>query len=226
MKILLVEDEPKVASFIKKGLEEQTYIVDLAYDGLMGKKLALSNAYDTIILDVILPSISGIELCKEIRKTNTSVPILLLTALGTTEDKVIGLDAGADDYLTKPFKFMELLARIRALTRRKSNQTTPTILTIADLEMDTGSKIVKRNSKIINLTAREFFLLEFFLKNKGIVLSRAVIAENIWEISFDTGTNIVDVYINYLRNKIDKGFSPKLIHTIIGMGYVLKIDEA
>ena len=226
MKILLVEDEPKVASFIKKGLEEQTYIVDLAYDGLMGKKLALSNEYDIIILDVILPSISGIELCKEIRKSNTSVPVLLLTALGTTEDKVIGLDAGADDYLTKPFKFMELLARIRALTRRKSNQTTPTILTIADLEMDTGSKIVKRNSKIINLTAREFFLLEFFLKNKGIVLSRAVIAENIWEISFDTGTNIVDVYINYLRNKIDKGFSPKLIHTIIGMGYVLKIDEA
>ena len=224
MKILLVEDEPKVASFIKKGLEEQTYIVDLAYDGLMGKKLALSNEYDIIILDVILPSISGIELCKEIRKSNTSVPVLLLTALGTTEDKVIGLDAGADDYLTKPFKFMELLARIRALTRRKSNQTTPTILTIADLEMDTGSKIVKRNGKIINLTAREFFLLEFFLKNKGIVLSRAVIAENIWEISFDTGTNIVDVYINYLRNKIDKGFSPKLIHTIIGMGYVLKIE--
>ena len=224
MKILLVEDEPKVASFIKKGLEEQTYIVDLAYDGLMGKKLALSNEYDIIILDVILPSISGIELCKEIRKSNTSVPVLLLTALGTTEDKVIGLDAGADDYLTKPFKFMELLARIRALTRRKSNQTTPTILTIADLEMDTGSKIVKRNGKIINLTAREFFLLEFFLKNKGIVLSSAVIAENIWEISFDTGTNIVDVYINYLRNKIDKGFSPKLIHTIIGMGYVLKIE--
>src|ERR1017187_8542393 len=130
MKILLVEDEQKVASFIKKGLEEQTYIVDLAYDGLMGKKLALSNEYDTIILDVILPSISGIELCKEIRKTNTSVPILLLTALGTTEDKVIGLHAGADDYLTKPFKFMELLARIRALTRRKSIQSTPTILTI------------------------------------------------------------------------------------------------
>jgi DNA-binding response OmpR family regulator len=226
MKILLVEDEPKVASFIKKGLEEQTYIVDQAYDGLMGKKLALTNEYDIIILDVILPSISGIELCKEIRKINTSVPILLLTALGTTEDKVIGLDAGADDYLTKPFKFMELLARIRALTRRKSNQATPSILSIADLEMDTGSKIVKRNGKIINLTAREFFLLEFFLRNKGRVLSRAEIAENIWEISFDTGTNIVDVYINYLRNKIDKGFSPKLIHTIIGMGYVLKIDEA
>jgi two-component system copper resistance phosphate regulon response regulator CusR len=224
LKILLVEDEPKVSSFIKKGLEEQTYIVDLAYDGLMGKKLALSNEYDIIILDVILPSISGIELCKEIRKVNTSVPILLLTALGTTEDKVIGLDAGADDYLTKPFKFMELLARIRALTRRKSNQAAPTVLSIADLEMDTGTKIVKRNGKVINLTAREFFLLEFFLQNKGRVLSRAVIAENIWEISFDTGTNIVDVYINYLRNKIDKGFSPKLIHTIIGMGYVLKID--
>lgn len=225
MKILLVEDEPKVASFIKKGLEEQTYIVDQAYDGLMGKKLALSNEYDIIILDVILPSISGIELCKEIRKINTSVPILLLTALGTTEDKVIGLDAGADDYLTKPFKFMELLARIRALTRRKSILTIPAILTIADLEMNTGSKIVKRNGKVINLTAREFFLLEFFLNNKERVLTRAEIAENIWEISFDTGTNIVDVYINYLRNKIDKGFSPKLIHTIIGMGYVLKIVE-
>ena len=225
MKILLVEDEPKVSSFIKKGLEEQTYIVDIAYDGLMGKKLALNIEYDIIILDVILPSISGIELCKEIRKVNTSVPILLLTAIGTTEDKVLGLDAGADDYLTKPFKFMELLARIRALTRRKNNLSAPTILTFADLELDTGSKIVKRNCKIINLTAREFFLLEFFLKNKERVLSRAEIAENIWEISFDTGTNIVDVYINYLRNKIDKGFSPKLIHTIIGMGYVLKTDD-
>jgi two-component system copper resistance phosphate regulon response regulator CusR len=225
MKILLVEDERKVASFIKKGLEEQTYLVDLAYDGLMGKKLALANKYDLIIMDVILPGISGIELCKEIRKVDQTIPILLLTALGTTEDKVDGLDAGADDYLTKPFKFQELLARIRALSRRKNNQVTPVIFSIADLEMNTSAKTVKRNGQLINLTAREFFLLEFFLKNIGRVLSRAEIAENIWEISFDTGTNIVDVYINYLRNKIEKGFSPKLIHTVIGMGYVMKVED-
>jgi two-component system copper resistance phosphate regulon response regulator CusR len=225
MKILLVEDEQKVASFIKKGLEEQTYIVDQAFDGLMGKKLALNYKYDLIIMDVILPGISGIKLCKEVRKVDKKVPILLLTALGTTEDKVEGLDAGADDYLTKPFKFQELLARIRALARRKNNPITSEIFSIADLEMNTTAKTVKRNGQLINLTAREFFLLEFFLKNIGRVLSRAEIAENIWEISFDTGTNIVDVYINYLRNKIDKGFSPKLIHTVIGMGYVLKVEE-
>ena len=172
MKILLVEDEQKVASFIKKGLEEQTYSVDLAYDGLMGKKLALNNNYDLIIMDVILPGINGIELCKEVRKVNQTVPVLLLTALGTTEDKVEGLDAGADDYLTKPFKFQELLARIRALSRRKNNLVTPSIYSIADLEMDTSAKTVKRNGQSINLTAREFFLLEFFLKNVGRVLSR------------------------------------------------------
>ncbi|HVA97526.1 MAG TPA: response regulator transcription factor [Bacteroidia bacterium] len=225
MKVLLVEDEPKVALLIKRGLEEQNYEVTEAHDGEEGKIFALKNTYDIIILDVLLPQINGIELCKLIRKTNQQVPVLMLTALGTTNDKVIGLDAGADDYLTKPFKFQELLARVRALTRRQIVQTPNKILTLADLELNSENKTVVRKGQPINLTAREYFLLEFFMKNKGKVLSRAELAENVWEISFDTGTNVVDVYVNYLRNKIDKNFSPKLIHTVIGMGYVFKIEH-
>ncbi|MEO6882564.1 MAG: response regulator transcription factor [Bacteroidia bacterium] len=225
MKVLLVEDEPKVALLIKRGLDEQNYKVTLAHDGEEGKKLALENTFDIIILDVLLPQLNGIEVCKHIRKSNQQVPVLMLTALATTSDKVIGLDAGADDYLTKPFKFQELLARVRALTRRKNVQVTNKIFTLADLELNADNKTVKRSEKPINLTAREYFLLEFFMKNQGKVLSRAELAENVWEISFDTGTNVVDVYVNYLRNKIDKNFSPKLIHTVIGMGYVLRVEH-
>jgi two-component system, OmpR family, copper resistance phosphate regulon response regulator CusR len=226
MRILLVEDEPKVASFIKKGLEEQAYEVEQAYDGSFGLKMALHNDYDLIILDIILPHMNGLEVCREIRKSKPSVSILMLTALGSTDDKITGLDAGADDYLTKPFEFKELLARIRALSRRAGDSSNGEKLTIGDLEMDLGSKTVTRGGKPINLTAREFALLHYLLRNRGRVVSRVDITENVWETSFDTGSNVIDVYINFLRKKIDRGFSGKLIHTLVGMGYVLKEDDA
>jgi len=229
MNILIVEDEPKVAAFIQKGLQENNYTVTLAYDGHYGSKLAIENAYDLIILDVILPVQSGIEVCKNIRNHNNRVPILMLTALGTTEDKVLGLDSGADDYLVKPFQFSELLARVRSLTRR--NDGSPKIkpeskfLRFADVLLDQEGKTVTRANQQIKLTAREFKLLEYFLKNTGKVLDRARIAENVWDINFDTGTNMIDVYVNYLRNKLDKPFHEKLIHTVVGMGYVMRIQE-
>ena len=222
MKILLVEDEPKVAAFIKKGLEEQAYEVDQAYDGLFGVKLALQNEYDMVILDIILPNMNGLDACRQIRKHNPSVSILMLTALGTTDDKITGLDAGADDYLTKPFEFKELLARIRALTRRHTDSSSNERLVLADLEMNLADKTVTRAEKHIALTAREFSLLYYLLRNKGRVVSRVDIIENVWETSFDTGSNIIDVYINFLRKKVDKGYPVKLIHTLVGMGYVLK----
>jgi DNA-binding response OmpR family regulator len=222
MRILVIEDEPKVAQNIKKGLEEQVYDVDIAYDGSMGKKLILKNIYDLVILDVILPGTNGFDICKEIRKLNIQVPILMLTALDSMEDKIMGLDSGADDYLSKPFKFGELLARIRALNRRKNSQIIPPILEFSDIQLNTYSKTVTRNGKKIDLSPREFFLLEFLMKNPGKVLSRPEITEQVWGISFDQGTNVVDVYINYLRNKIDVGSTPKIIQTIVGMGYMLK----
>jgi len=222
MRVLLVEDEPKVAAFIKKGLEEQAYEVDQAYDGFFGKKLALANDYDLIILDVILPQKSGLEVCKEIRKVKPGVAILMLTALGSTDDKILGLDSGADDYLVKPFVFQELMARIRALTRRSYETPANEILRIADLELNLTKKTVTRSGIPISLTAREFALLHYFLRNKERVVSRVDIIEQVWETSFDTGSNVIDVYINFLRKKIDKDFSPKLIHTLVGMGYVLK----
>jgi DNA-binding response OmpR family regulator len=223
MKILVIEDEPGVVSFIKKGLEEQSFLVDVAYDGQSGRQLALQNEYDIILLDVVLPHINGLQLCKTIRKTS-NVPILMLTALSTTNDVITGLDTGADDYLTKPFKFQELLARIRALMRRKTDFNIEVNFSIADLEVDYRTKQVRRNGQVIKLTAREFYLLQYFIRNRGMVLSRADIAENVWENSFDSGSNVVDVYVNYLRNKIDKNFSPKLIHTVYGMGYIFKED--
>ncbi|MFI5151275.1 MAG: response regulator transcription factor [Bacteroidia bacterium] len=224
MKILVVEDEPKLAQFIEKGLKEQNYQVDVAHDGDAGKKLALQRNYDCIILDLILPTISGIEVCLGIRRENSTVPILMLTALGSTEDKVLGLDSGADDYLTKPFKLNELLARVRALSRRKNKPVEEERLSLADLELDTSTKSAHRGGKSIVLTSREYFLLEFLLKNQGRVLSRAEIAQNVWDISFDSGTNVVDVYVNYLRNKVDKGYPDKLIHTVFGMGYIMKTE--
>ncbi len=222
MKILLIEDEPNVSSFIKRGFEEQSYVVDTAFDGYTGKKLALQNEYDAIVLDVILPHINGVELCKIIRGENIATPILMLTALGTTEDVVTGLNTGADDYLTKPFKFKELVARIQALVRRSQNKIINPVYRIADMEVNEESKEVNRNGKLIRLTPREFSLLRYFVQNKGIVKSRYQIAESVWDDTSDTNSNVVDVYVNYLRNKIDKGFSPKLIHTVTGMGYVFK----
>lgn len=225
-KILIVEDEPKVASFIKRGLEEQSFETDVAFDGLIGKKKVLSNTYDLVILDINLPLLNGFELCKEIRLVNAKVPVLMLTAMGTTDDKISGFDSGADDYLVKPFEFRELLARIKVLLKRADGSNlTGNILKVADLELNLDSKMVKRAGKKIELTAKEFLLLEYLVKNAGRVVSRVDIAEKIWEISFDTGTNIIDVYVNFLRKKIDKDFSPKLIHTQIGMGYILREGE-
>jgi DNA-binding response OmpR family regulator len=221
MKILLVEDEQKVAAFIHKGLEEQGHQVQHAYDGKSGLDLALENDFDLIILDVILPNINGIDVCRIVRKNNEEVPILMLTALGTTDDKVNGLEAGADDYLVKPFQFKEFVARINALSRRRQ-QKQEAVYRIADLVVNINSKTVLRNDILIKLTAREFELLELLLRNKGRVLSRIDIAESLWDQQFDSGSNVIDVYVNYLRNKIDKNFSPKLIHTMIGMGYVLR----
>ncbi len=223
LKILVIEDEPKVAAFIKQGLEEQSSTVTLANDGFMGQKLAIENKFDAIILDLMLPYINGIELCKKLRIQGIRTPILMLTALNTTDNKVAGFEAGADDYLVKPFEFKELTARIKAITKRNNqNNTTLNILTILDLEMNIDEKIVKRSGKRIDLTAKEFGLLEFFLRNQNRVISRAEISEKVWDIHFDTGTNVIDVYVNFLRKKIDKDFEIKLLHTVIGMGYVLK----
>jgi DNA-binding response OmpR family regulator len=221
MKILIVEDEIKVASFIKKGLEENGYETEVVYDGQMAKNLVLRNDYDLILLDIIIPLINGIELAKTIKEKKPNVPILMLTALGTVDDKISGFDAGADDYLVKPFEFKELLARIRVLTKRNINRyETSSRIKSFDLELDLNRKIAFRQDKKIELTAKEFALLEFFMRNKGKVLSRPDIAEKVWEITFDTGTNIVDVYVNILRKKIDKDFENKLIHTRIGLGYI------
>ena len=222
-KILIIEDEKRVSSFICKGLEEEGFETDTAFDGLIGKKKAFSQQYDLIILDVNLPIINGFEVCKEIRNHNASIPILMLTALGTTEDKLEGFDAGTDDYLVKPFEFKELLARVRVFLKRTNHILLQSnILKIADLEMNLDSKTVLRDGKTIELTAKEFQLLEFLIRNKNKVVSRAEIAEKIWDITFDTGTNTIDVYISFLINKIDKEFSSKLIHTHVGMGYILK----
>lgn len=226
MNVLVVEDEQKVAAFLKNGLEEQGYSVDLAYDGYTGEKLALSKNYNIVLLDVIIPQTNGIELCKKIKEVKADLPVLMLTALGTTDDKLIGFDSGADDYLVKPFEFKELLARIKALTKRSQNanapQTTPTILRVGDLQLDIDRKVAIRGDKTISLTAKEFSLLEYLMKNKGRVISKLDIAEHVWDINFDTGTNVVEVYVNILRKKIDKEFPTKLIQTRIGLGYVIQ----
>jgi len=225
-RILIIEDEQKVAAFICKGLEEERYEAETAFDGLTGKQKALDGKFDLIILDLMLPKMNGFEVCKAIRNDGVTIPILMLTALGTTEDKLDGFDVGADDYLLKPFEFKELLARIKALLKRTSASTShDNILSIADLEMNLDAKTVKRGGQNIELTLKEFQLLEYFIRNKGKVLSRFQIAQKVWDLSFDTGTNVIDVYINFLRNKIDKKYKPKLIHTIVGMGYVLKSER-
>ncbi|KAA6436948.1 response regulator transcription factor [Dyadobacter flavalbus] len=225
MKLLLIEDEPKTLQSVKQGLEENGYEVDIAYDGLIGRQLAKNNTYQLIISDIIIPGINGIELCREIRSWGDETPILMLTALGTTDDKVTGLDAGADDYLVKPFEFKELLARVRALTKRGTTVShTAQVLRFADLEVSLDAKTVHRSGNKINLTAREFNLLVYLIRNQGRVISKVEIAEQVWDIGFDTGTNVIEVYVNYLRKKIDKDYPVKLIHTQFGMGYVLKIE--
>lgn len=222
MNILLIEDEPKVSGFITKGLEEQGYKVTVAHDGKAGRDNAIEGSFDLVILDVMLPNMNGFEVCKSIRQRKKELPILMLTALGTVHDKVEGLESGADDYLTKPFHFEELVARVKALIRRQKAVSSSKTYTVDDLTIDCYKKSVVRAGKEIFLTAKEFTLLELLMANKGRVLSRASIDEAVWGINFNRGTNLVDVYINYLRTKIDKGFSKKLIHTVIGMGYVLK----
>lgn len=222
MKILIVEDEPKVASFIKKGLEENQYEAEIVYDGLSGEKLASIYDYDLYILDIIIPGISGLDLCRKIKDMHPDTPVLMLSALGTTDDKIIGFDSGANDYLVKPFEFRELLARVKALLRSsvKSVPSSENKLVTGDLELDLAKKVASRAGKHIELTAKEFSLLEYFMRNAGRVLSRNDIAENVWDASFDFGTNVVDVYVNFLRKKIDKGFDTRLIHTKVGFGYI------
>lgn len=223
MNILIVEDEQKVSSFIQKGLEVNGFLTDTVFDGQIALVKGEDLKYDAIIMDVNLPEMSGFEVCKKLRQQNIKTPILMLTALGTTRDKVHGFDLGADDYLVKPFEFEELLARIKAIIKRaKAAPLLVSILKVADLELDTEKKTVKRAGKDIELTAKEFMLLEYLMRNEGKVLSRADIAEKIWDITFDSGTNVIDLYIFYLRKKIDKAFPQKLIHTQVGMGYVLK----
>ena len=222
-KILVIEDEPKIADSLKLGLTEKGYYVDAVYDGKKGLEAFESKNYDLILLDINLPSINGYELCKIFRVRNPEVPIIILTSLIELEDKIFGYDLGADDYLVKPFEFKELLLKIKVFLKRTSLKDIPArVLKAADLEMDLDRKEVKRADKQINLTAKEFQLLEFLLLNKNKVVARHEIAMNVWEIDFDTNTNVIDVYINYLRNKVDKPFDQKLIQTQVGMGYILK----
>jgi two-component system copper resistance phosphate regulon response regulator CusR len=222
--ILIIEDEKKIADTLKFGLSENGYDVEVAYDGTLGLRMFTTYPFSLIILDINLPGINGYDLCKVIRLQNERIPIIMLTAMNALANKIEGYDAGADDYLTKPFEFKELLLKIRALLKRTYAQNIPagTLLKAADLEMNLDSKEVTRQEKKINLTAKEFQLLEYLLKNKNRVVSRADIAINVWDVDFDTNTNVIDVYINYVRNKIDKDFSQKLIQTQIGMGYILK----
>ncbi|SDH09172.1 DNA-binding response regulator, OmpR family, contains REC and winged-helix (wHTH) domain [Pedobacter terrae] len=223
MNLLLVEDEPSVVSVISRGLADEGFTVSISPDGLIGKQMALENQFDLIILDIMLPGINGLELCKIIKEQKPNTPIIMLTALGTTENVVNGLDNGADDYLIKPFKFAELFARIRMLLRRYHGAVSQDqIISIGDLQLNLSAKTVKRNQQEIVLTATEYRLLEYMAKNKSKILSRIDILENVWDIDFNLGTNVVDVYVNYLRKKIDKNADQKLIHTAVGLGYILK----
>jgi len=224
MRILVIEDEKKVANFIKKGLEEEHYAVDTAYNGETGLYMTEVNEYDLVVLDLMIPKIDGLEVLKRIRGDKNSVPILVLTAKDTVEDIVRGLDLGCDDYLTKPFEFKEFLARIRALLRREKVEKEP-VLKVADLTLSLVTHKVMRKGKEIELTSKEYALLEYFMRNPDKVLTRTMISEHVWDYHFDSMTNVIDVYVNYLRKKIDKGFEPKLIHTIRGVGYILSAER-
>jgi DNA-binding response OmpR family regulator len=224
MNVLIIEDDQRVAELIQRGLDEQGFTTTVARDGIAGKKQALLSDFDVIITDIMLPYLNGLELCKQIRQAKPNMPIIMLTALGTTDDKIDGLDSGADDYLVKPFDFRELLARIRAVTKRSNNLLAKPaeLLRLADLELNPTTLQVIRAGKEINLTPKEFKLLAYMMQHAGRVLSRAEIAEKVWDTTFDTGTNFIDVYINYLRKKIDKDYTVKLIHTKPGIGFIFK----
>ncbi len=223
MRILVIEDELKVGSFIRRALEEESAAVDLCTDGAEGLEWALSSSYDVIVLDLMLPGLPGLEILKQIRQAGLPTPVLILTARSQVNQKVQGLDAGADDYLTKPFAIEELLARVRVLLRRGSGEAKG-VLEVEDLTLNPASREVTRAGRRIELTAKEYALLEYLMRNAGRVLTRPMIAEHVWNLDFDTFTNVIDVYVNYLRNKIDKGQGPKLIHTVRGSGYVLKAE--
>jgi len=223
MRILLVEDEKKVAGFVKRGLEQESYAVDVCHDGEDGQHYAEVNDYDVIILDIMLPTRSGLEVLKEIRSKGVKTPVILLTARDEVEDRVKGLEGGADDYLTKPFAFEELLARIKVLMRRSTQGTG--VLKFDDLSLNPSTRKAKRGDKEVDLTVKEYALLEYLLRNPERVLTRALIAEHVWDQTFDSETNVVDVYINHLRNKLDKEPETRLIHTVRGVGYVLKRPE-
>lgn len=226
-RVLVVEDEVNVSSFIRKGLEEEGFTVDVAFDGAIGTNLALTREYDVILLDVVLPQLNGLEICRKIRERHGyAVPIIMLTALSTSDDVVNGLETGADDYIPKPFRFKELLARVNAALRRKGTGATSRVYKFSDLELDTETKTASRSGKVIQLTSTEFRLLEYFMANPRKVLSRTSIFDQVWDSNQDMGTNIVEVYVKYLRDKVDKEFDQKLIHTVIGMGYVLREEYA
>ncbi len=224
LRILLVEDEVRIADTLRMGLAENGYEVEVAYDGQIGWRMFQTKRFNLLILDINLPGITGYELTKMVRAQNENVPIIMLTALSSLDDKIEGYDAGADDYIIKPFEFKELLMKIRVLMRRTADVQAPVgnLLRADDLLMNLDTKEVKRDDTVVHLTAKEFQLLEYLLRNKNRVVSRADIAINVWDIDFDTNTNIIDVYINYVRNKIDKPFPKKLIQTQVGMGYMLK----
>lgn len=222
MRILLVEDDPKLAGFIQKGFQSENLSLEIAYDGFIGQRLLEQNTFDAVILDVNIPGINGFTLCKFIKENWFHTPVMMLTALGTLQDKVLGFNAGADDYLAKPFEFEELLLRVKALGRRSLSVNNRTkVLTLADLTLDTESQRVQRANKTIELTKREYELLEYLMLNRGKIVSRIDILEKVWNLNFDTNTNVIDVYINYLRRKIDKDHNIKLLQTIIGRGYSL-----
>jgi DNA-binding response OmpR family regulator len=224
MKILIVEDDQRIAQNIQKGLEEKGFSSEIAYDGQIGLRFALSGQFDLIILDLNMPVMNGYEVCQKVREKNTEIPIIMLTALGETEDKILGFDKGADDYIVKPFDFRELLARVQVLLKRKSgiSQETSQSISINGLTINLESKVVTRDGHHIELTPKEFLLLEYLIKNKGRVISKGEIAEKVWDQNPEKSLNIIEVYINFLRKKIDKDFSTKLIHTKTGMGYFLK----
>ena len=221
MRLLVIEDEQKVANFIRQGLEEEGYAVDHAADGASGLQIALEGLHDVIVLDVMLPKLDGLSVLQQLRQAHVATPVLLLTVRATIEDKVLGLDAGADDYLTKPFAFDEFVARVRALLRRRA-ETAPPVLQVADLALDPARRAVSRGDRKIDLTPREFALLDYFMRNPDRVLTRTMIANRVWDYTFDTSTNVIDVYVNYLRKKIDTGHDSKLLHTVRGVGYVMK----
>ena len=223
-KVLIIEDERKIADTLKFGLSEHGYHVEVAYDGNIGLSIFMTRSFDLVILDINLPGINGFELCKLIRRQNEKIPIIMLTSMSRLDDKIEGYDAGADDYVVKPFEFKELLMKIRAQLKHVMNQHLPVgnLLKAGDLEMNLDTMDVVRDGNKINLTAKEFQLLEYLLRNKNRVVSRADIAVNVWDTDFDSNTNVIDVYINYLRNKIDKPFEERLVQTIVGTGYILK----